>query len=164
MFGTVFECEDKTSKRKAAAKVIHKTLTNAEAINNEVNIMRMMSHPQIIHLYDSFDDGDHYTIVMEACSPQDLYDRVVAMKHYSEKDAKDVMNVLLHAVQHVHSKGVVHRDIKPDNVLLTSPDEDADIRLTDFGLSRVATGDTITGQAGSPLYLGETLERIFSSS
>lgn len=64
-----------------------------------------------------------------------IYDRILALDHFSEKSASNIIRQVLKAVHYMHSNGIVHRDLKPENVLLESKDPDSDIKVADFGLA-----------------------------
>ena len=83
---------------------------------------------------------------MEVCSGGELFDRIIAKGHYSEADARKLAITILKAVQHLHENGVAHRDLKPENILLKDTTEDALIKITDFGLSKIFSDDL----AGAP--------------
>ena len=74
-------------------------------------------------------------IVMELCAGGELFDRIVARGHYSERAAAAVLRVIMGVVNVCHCRGVMHRDLKPENFLFTSWDENALLKATDFGLS-----------------------------
>ena len=73
-------------------------------------------------------------IVMELCSGGELFDKLKELGRYEERDAAGVMHTLLDVLAFCHEKGVVHRDVKPENVLLMSPNKLADVKIIDFGI------------------------------
>ena len=74
-------------------------------------------------------------ICMEYCKGGELLDRIIEHKYLSEQQTSIIMQKLLSGVNHMHSKGIVHRDLKPENILFTSNDNDAELKIVDFGLS-----------------------------
>lgn len=73
---------------------------------------------------------------------------------YNEKEARDLVFILLSAVKYLHDRNIVHRDLKPENVLLTSKKDDAEIKLADFGFAeRVTSMNSLTTQCGTPGYV-----------
>ena len=72
---------------------------------------------------------------MEVCEGGELFDRIVAKGHFSEREAVKLIKTILAVVEACHSLGVMHRDLKPENFLFDSPKEDAKLKATDFGLS-----------------------------
>ena len=71
----------------------------------------------------------------------ELFDRIVARGHYSEADARDLSITMVKAIQYLHSIGIAHRDLKPENLLLKDSSENAMVKITDFGLSKIYAPD-----------------------
>ena len=111
-----------------------------------------------MYLYDSFEDGDAVHLLMDLCTGGELFDRIVARGHYSEDDARKLTVVMLKAVLYLHEMGIAHRDLKPENLLLKDTSEEAAVKITDFGLSKIfadsAEGEVIMKTAcGTPGYV-----------
>jgi serine/threonine protein kinase len=120
-FAVVNECLHKKWNQKYAVKIIKRTGSKAlsdEAVLHEVAIMNHLDHPHIVNVVDFFEEPDYYFIVMELMAGGDLFDRIVDMNQYTEKDARDLAKILLEAVDYMHSSGVAHLDLKPQNLLL----------------------------------------------
>eukprot|EP01034_Spumella_vulgaris_P032935 gene32935-40654_t len=92
---------------------------------------------------------------MEYLEGGELFDRVVKKTQYNEAEAREVVVILLNAIKYCHDNETVHRDLKPENLLLTSQDDDANLKLADFGLALFLEGaDSITvGKSGTPDYI-----------
>ena len=140
-FGLVKLGINKETKQKVAVKIMNKNnmdSSDLELVRTEIEILKICQHPYIIKLYDIFENLDYIYIIMEYCSGGDLFS-FIKMRNYMLKEEKVVviMYKLCKAVYYVHSYGIAHRDIKPENILLTEESEDADIRLLDFGLSKI---------------------------
>jgi serine/threonine protein kinase len=88
------------------------------ALRDEIGILRQFNHPNIIQLYDVFDEKEHYYLVTEYMSGGELFDRIVTKTFYNEKEARDVCKILFEALQYCHRHNVAHRDLKPENLLL----------------------------------------------
>ncbi|KAL0356795.1 UNVERIFIED_CONTAM: CDPK-related protein kinase [Sesamum calycinum] len=157
--------------RKVAVKIIPKSkMTTAIAIEDvrrEVKILRALTgHPNIVQLYDAFEDTDNVYIVMELCEGGELLDRILARGgKFSEDYAKAVIIQILNAVAFCHLHGVVHRDIKPENFLFTSKDESSQLKAIDFGLSDFVRPDQkLTDVVGSAYYVApEVLHRLYGA-
>ena len=127
---------------KAGAEVAIKIIDKAKVedmgdIQREIEIMQDISHPNVINLFEIFDEPKKMNLVMELVTGGELFDRIVAKGSYSEKDAAQCLKELCQALEYLHTKKIVHRDLKPENLLYDSPAEDAKIKVADFGLARV---------------------------
>jgi len=152
----------KETTQRVAIKIIQKVgaKNKPEMLQNEVEILRKMEHPYIIKLFDIFDTDAILYLVMELVTGGELFDRIVEREQYSEQNAKEVMRQLFPAIEYIHSLEVIHRDLKPENVLLENETDDTNIKVTDFGLSRIYSHDMIMQTAcGTPGYVApEVLE------
>ncbi|RCV31538.1 hypothetical protein SEVIR_6G192300v4 [Setaria viridis] len=150
-FGSVRVCRAKAGgEEEFACKALPKNA--GETAHREVEIMQHLSgHPGIVTLRAVFEDADTFYLVMELCRGGRLLDEVAREGRLSERRAAYVIRELMTVLEYCHEMGVVHRDIKPDNVLLTKAGR---LKLADFGLAvRVADGQKLTGVAGSPAYM-----------
>ncbi|KAJ6764673.1 CDPK-RELATED KINASE 3 [Salix koriyanagi] len=143
-FGHTCWAKGKKGERKGqsvAVKIISKakmtTAISIEDVRREVKILKALSgHTNIIKFYDAFEDESNVYIVMELCEGGELLDRILSRGgRYTEVDAKTIVVQILNVVAYCHLQGVAHRDLKPENFLFTSRDEDAPMRMIDFGLS-----------------------------
>jgi len=119
--------------------------------------MKAMDHPNIIKLYETFEDQRNFYFAMELCEGGDLFDFIIDHRSFSRGDVAIVMRQMLRAVFYMHNKGVVHRDLKPENFLLDSkgPISKTTLKIIDFGLSCCwAQGDKMmTDKVGSTSYV-----------
>ena len=151
-FAEVFKATSKTPSRKSeygnkdvipqevAIKSIDKSkVEDMKDIDREIDIMKMVSHKNIIQLFELFDEPKKMHLVMELVTGGELFDRIVAKSSYTEKEAADTIKTLCGALDHLHKQDIVHRDLKPENILYASQAEDAEIKLADFGLARVVS-------------------------
>ncbi len=120
--------------------------------HNEATAAARLSHPNIVEIYDVGNDGDTYYIVMEYVDGVTLKDYIDALQTMKWQDALKVTAQILSAVDHAHKRNIIHRDIKPMNIMVT---DQGIIKLTDFGIARAVSGATITAgdSAGSVHYL-----------
>ena len=156
-FGLVKLGINKETNDKVAVKVMNKNnmdSSDLELVRTEIEILKICQHPYIIKLYDIFENIDYIYIIMEYCPGGDLFSYLQKRNFIlGEEKVAIIMYKLCKAVFYVHSYGIAHRDIKPENVLLTSDDENADIRLLDFGLSKiVGPGQKCTEPYGTLTY------------
>lgn len=137
-FGIVRKAINKhDSNLIVAVKSINKQKLKKEIhlLKREVESLSALDHPNIIKLYESYEDLKYFHIVTEYCSGGMLLDRVVNTGHYSEREAANLMYKILLTVNHLHSKGICHRDLKPDNFVFENHSKDAELKLIDFGLA-----------------------------
>ena len=144
-----------------AIKVVKKPSTRcAERVRmlcSEVEILRLMNHPNIVRLFAIYESPSRLYLVMELLSGGELFDRIVGMGKYSEEDARYFTFKLLNAVLYLHDHRICHRDLKPENILLASPNPEAELKITDFGLSKTLSsepGDALMStRCGTPGYV-----------
>ena len=140
-FGLVKLGINKETKQKVAIKIMNKNnmdSSDLELVRTEIEILRICQHPNIIRLYDVFENLNYIYIIMEYCSGGDLFGYLEERKFIlPEPRAAVIMHKMCAAVYYIHSYGIAHRDLKPENVLMTSNDDNGDIRILDFGLSKI---------------------------
>ncbi|KAG9402870.1 hypothetical protein AC1031_006413 [Aphanomyces cochlioides] len=121
---------------------------------SEVNTLSKLKHPNILRLFDFFDEEHFYYIVTEYLEGGELFKRLVEKSYYTQQDAKNVVKTLLETIKYCHDMGIAHRDLKPENILLTSIYDDASVKLADFGLAvEHHNGNSMVTRCGSPMYL-----------
>ena len=94
---------------------------------------------------------------MELVTGGDLFDRLKALGHYNEVDARALMKNIFEAIQYLHDREIVHRDIKPENILLMYKNDNTMIKVTDFGLAK-STTDGLHTYCGTPQYFAPEVE------
>lgn len=152
-FGSVFRARDLTSKEIFAIKAIN--LQNAyseELLNNEIEVLKMLDHPNIIKLHEVFIDSNFLYLVMEYMEAGDLYDYIKQEKCLSEKKVASIMIQLFSAINHLHSINFVHRDIKPENIVLYKSHNNSDeieIKIIDFGTSVLMQNGALSQELGT---------------
>lgn len=139
-FGVTYLCTSKQTGEQFACKTIAKRkLANKEDIEDvrrEVQIMyHLTGQANIVELKGAYEDKHSVHLVMELCAGGELFDRIIAKGHYTERAAASLLRTIVQIVHTCHSMGVIHRDLKPENFLLLNKDEDAPLKATDFGLS-----------------------------
>ncbi|KAJ8747742.1 hypothetical protein K2173_013067 [Erythroxylum novogranatense] len=109
-------------------------------------------HPNIVQIFDVYDSEDSLSIVMELCESYSLYDLVIRTSGgLNEVKSATIMRQLLEAIAHCHRFNIVHRDIKPDNVLFDSRNR---VKLADFGSAdRLGAGEGMRSVVGTPYYV-----------
>eukprot|EP00820_Chromera_velia_P024332 Cvel_32861.t1-p1 / transcript=Cvel_32861.t1 / gene=Cvel_32861 / organism=Chromera_velia_CCMP2878 / gene_product=Calcium-dependent protein kinase 2, putative / transcript_product=Calcium-dependent protein kinase 2, putative / location=Cvel_scaffold5206:3376-5449(+) / protein_length=404 / sequence_SO=supercontig / SO=protein_coding / is_pseudo=false len=154
-WGAVHEVVHKTTGALRAAKVIPKVFVeDIDRFRQEIELMKSLDHPNIVRLYETFEDQADIYLVMEYCAGGELFDRLLASGSFSELDACRLMNQILAGVAYCHKLRVVHRDLKPENFLFLLKDPNSPIKLIDFGLaSRYTPGQLLRTRAGTPYYV-----------
>ncbi|KAJ8258824.1 hypothetical protein COCON_G00178360 [Conger conger] len=142
------------SGRMVAIKSIRKEKIKDEQdlvhIRREIEIMSSLNHPHIINIYEVFENKHKIVIVMEYASRGDLYDYICEQQKLSEHEARHFFRQIVSAVHYCHRNGIVHRDLKLENILL---DGQGNVKIADFGLSNLYRGDEFLQTfCGSPLY------------
>ncbi|KAJ3684363.1 hypothetical protein LUZ61_013527 [Rhynchospora tenuis] len=167
-FGVTHLCTHKVTGEKLACKTISKrklsSKEDTEDVRREVQIMyHLTGQPNIVELKGVYEDKQAVHLVMELCAGGELFDRIIAKGHYTERAAAGLLRTIVQIVHTCHSMGVMHRDLKPENFLLQSKAEDAPIKATDFGLSVFyKEGETFRDIVGSAYYIApEVLKRKY---
>ena len=116
--------------------------------------MSQLDHPNVVKLYEIFDDVHVLYLVMELMKGGELFDRIVEKESYSEKEAAETIRPLVDSIRYCQENGIIHRDLKPENVLYETQDEKAIIKISDFGLARfVQSYELATTACGTPGYV-----------
>jgi len=158
-YGQVFRCQNKiTGNVYACKKMSKKKIKNKEQFKTEINLLRATDHPNIIKLYDIYEDNKYMYLIMEECNGGEFFDslakRAKEKKMYTEKECARIFKQILEAVNYLHAHGVCHRDLKPENILFSNVADDSCLKLIDFGLSKVMDGDnTLKGTVGTTFYM-----------
>jgi serine/threonine protein kinase len=140
-FGLVRLGIHKETGRKVAVKIMSKkkmTTQDLELVRTEIEILKICQHPNIIRLYDIFENIEHIYIIMEHCGGGDLFSYIEKRNFkLPEPRAADLIHKLCTAIFYIHQYGIAHRDLKPENILMTDDSDLADMKLVDFGLSKI---------------------------
>jgi serine/threonine-protein kinase len=155
--GVVYRARDKSLGRVVALKMLSAELSGEEELlqrfQREVEAVGHLSHPNIVTVYDVGDAEGQLYMAMELLEGDDLRSLIDRRVPIPLADRVRIVQKICEGVAYAHSKGVVHRDVKPANILVTS---DGRVKLLDFGLARMATRSTITRQGvilGTPDYM-----------
>ena len=153
-YGSVYKVQQKYTNYLRAVKAIKKKLVDSTEFYNELEVLKALDHPNIIKLFDCYQDKSYYYMVEEYCSGGDLFDYIQKEKFFTERKAGTIFNQLLSAVNHLHKKRIVHRDLKPENiVLIEAKNKDVFIKLIDFGTSITIKGKNLTQELGTIYYI-----------
>ncbi|KAK0411353.1 hypothetical protein QR680_005612 [Steinernema hermaphroditum] len=143
---------------EVAIKIIDKTALNPSSLQKlyrEVKIMKQLDHPNIVKLYQVMETDQTLYLVMEYASGGEVFDYLVAHGRMKEKEARAKFRQIVSAVQYLHQKNIIHRDLKAENLLL---DGDMNIKIADFGFSNhFFVGNKLDTFCGSPPYAAPEL-------
>jgi serine/threonine-protein kinase len=157
--GLVFRGFDPGIKRPVALKVITKSLLDPADLDyvisrfrHEAEAVGRLTHPRIAAIYDFIETDDIACIVMELVNGKSLAHHLKEVTHYGFKDTWEIIRQVLDGLAYSHGQGVIHRDLKPGNILIN---DDGRIKITDFGVARIDTSTlTVMGDiVGTPHYM-----------
>ncbi|GAB2229220.1 hypothetical protein Droror1_Dr00023357 [Drosera rotundifolia] len=149
-------------KTIAMKKLVHKE--DIDDVRREVQIYASFGWAgNIVELKGAYEDKHSVHLVMELCAGGELFDRIIAMGHFTERAAASLLRTIVQIVHTCHTMGVIHRDLKPENFLLLNKNENSPLKATDFGLSVFyKSGETFKDIVGSAYYIApEVLKRKY---
>ncbi|HEX6987871.1 MAG TPA: Stk1 family PASTA domain-containing Ser/Thr kinase, partial [Bacillota bacterium] len=145
----VYEAVDGILDRRVAVKVLRPEFAHdaqfLRRFSREARAAAQLCHPNIVQVYDVGRDGNVDYIVMEYVDGRTLKDKIQEEAPFKPSVAVNLARQVLEALRHAHQHGVVHRDIKPQNILLTPTGE---VKVTDFGIARAVGGSTLADTEG----------------
>eukprot|EP01035_Chromulina_nebulosa_P018778 gene18778-24545_t len=168
-FSMVYQCKERLTNNIYAVKIIDlrplrlRERFNPARLRREVDIMRRLNHPNIIKFIEVYETIDNLLMVMEYCPGAELFDVILQRKYFNEIDAKPIFAQVAKAIFYLHCMNILHRDVKPENILIL---DEADMatglpiaKLLDFGLSKNANaGSAAKTFVGTPCYLAPEVE------
>ncbi len=158
-FSTVYSCSDLRTREMFAVKAIDKSkaCTRVDFSLREVDIMLRLCHPNVIETHDIFENISHLYLVIECMQGGELFDIIADSGHLTEQQASQIIRDVISAVRYLHKNGIVHCDIKPENILCKTKTWPLNIKLCDFGLAGIVEAGQDTGthstMIGNPGYL-----------
>lgn len=161
-FGTVYLCQDiDTHEEFAMKKILKKDLSNSKYLNqifNEIAILRKLDHKNIIKLYKVYEEEKYISLILEYVPHGNMLKRILKKKKMSEKQVMLFSRNLFEVLSYIHSKGIIHRDLKLENILMTSNVGDSEFKLADFGLA-CYIDKSLKSKSGSPGYMAPEILR-----
>jgi serine/threonine protein kinase len=137
-YAVVNLARNRETKEEVAVKRIQINRSRVEALKQEIMVlMEVEQHPNIVELKDVYLTDHEVLLVMELLRGGELFDRMVERGPYSEMEASRHIRKIGEALQFLHNKGIVHRDLKPENLILVDKSDDAELKIADFGLSKI---------------------------
>ena len=169
-FGEVYLTKKDNSSKIYATKKLDKNQTDRPSIkkyfDNEISIMKKLNHPNIVKFYDMLTSHSHYYVIIEYCNGGSLTSclkkyKKLYHKPFTQEIVQYLMRQIIDGLMFIHSRKIIHRDIKLDNILVTFPNESAkeelnmlasQVKIIDFGLATELGPEDLTFTAlGSPI-------------
>ena len=123
-------------------------------ITNEIKILRRLNHPNIVKLHEVYEVDGEICMVMEYLQGEKLFSHIVASKKLPEPEAALIMKQLFFALHYLQRHDVIHRDVKPENIILTkTQDNKLQAKLIDFGLGTFHSKKDMIKKCGTPGYV-----------
>ncbi|XP_011836266.1 PREDICTED: caM kinase-like vesicle-associated protein isoform X2 [Mandrillus leucophaeus] len=154
-FCEIFRAKDKTTGKLHTCKKFQKRDGRKvrKAAKNEIGILKMVKHPNILQLVDVFVTRKEYFIFLELATGREVFDWILDQGYYSERDTSNVVRQVLEAVAYLHSLKIVHRNLKLENLVYYNRLKNSKIVISDFHLAKLENG-LIKEPCGTPEYLG----------
>mmetsp|Transcript_46299 Transcript_46299/g.75577 ORF Transcript_46299/g.75577 Transcript_46299/m.75577 type:complete len:655 (+) Transcript_46299:90-2054(+) len=156
-FATVYRAQNRVTGLEVAVKAIAKEKLNRklqENLESEISILKQLRHPNIVKLLDTQQTDRHFFLILEFCAGGDVSRYIRKRGTLSEPTARRFMRQLASGLEFLRQHNLIHRDLKPQNLLLSSDDEFAVVKIADFGFARYIAPQTLVDTlCGSPLYM-----------
>ena len=128
-YGRVKRVKHRKLNEIRAMKIVDKKSLSSQ---HEIEILRKISHPNIINIYEIFQDHKQYYIICEYCEGGELFSIISRRGNFTEKEAAKITKQILQGINYLHSNNIIHRDLKPENIIFVSNDNEI-IKIIDFG-------------------------------
>lgn len=151
-YSTVYKAYHNDLSKIFAVKEINISIhkKNIERFREEIFLMNKFNHQNILKLYETIEDDNYIYLILEYCENGDLKN-FLSKRPMKEKNVRKFMKQIVSGLQYLNNKNVYHRDLKPQNILLT---KDYTIKISDFGLAKTCESDTLLDTiCGSPMYM-----------
>ncbi|RKP34724.1 myosin light chain kinase [Dimargaris cristalligena] len=160
-YGVVKRAIHNSTQKEYAIKIIPRKVLSSNKpgseryLKSEIEILRQIHHPNIVSLAEIHQTDEYIYLVMGLALGGELYEQLFVQGHYTERDARRIVHQILKGVAYLHSRDIVHRDLKPENLLLKDNSPQADIMITDFGLSTILPHENavLLTACGTPGYV-----------
>lgn len=160
-YATVWKGHTENGDEVVAVKVISRqTVTETAQLRQEVEVLRRISHPNIVRFRDLKKSASHFYLVLEFCAGGDLSQFLKEHGHVQEETARKFLTQIAAGICMLHRENVLHRDLKPQNILLSNSSTDPVLKIADFGFARaLQPQDMAATVCGSPLYMAPEILR-----
>ena len=159
-FAAVYLVQNRITESIRAMKIITKTSNNSEEdekeIINEINILKLMDHPNILKIFEFYSSKESYSIITEYCSGGELFQEITEKGPFNERYTAYVMYQIFSAINYCHNMNIIHRDLKPENILIVDRNKNnfPRIKVCDFGTSKMVEKGAVQKKlVGSSYYI-----------
>lgn len=158
-YGTVHSCVHHETGDIRAVKILKKEKIVDSAFRNEIDTLKELDHPNILRIFETFEDDKNYFVVTEFCDGGELFEEIIEWGKFTEEDAAVLMKQILTCVNYCHKRNFVHRDLKPENILLEKDKGFDQMKICDFGTAKIFDEEAGNAKArlkdsvGSPYYI-----------
>lgn len=164
-FGVVHRVRERRTGALRCCKTISKTRQHsgvpAEFVQTEISILRQLDHPNVVKLYETFEDASSIYLIFELIEGEELLKLLLRRgkegKAMTEREAARILKPALSSIAHCHARRIMHKDLKPENIMVVGGEEGVktgDVKVIDFGLSEIfVPGSASTQAAGTPYYM-----------
>ena len=153
-FGVVKLAKNKQTGEDVAIKIMQKKkillLEGKKNIEREINVLKNLRHPNIVHLYSVIQTNENIFLIMEYVEGKELFDYIVLKEKLPEEEACIYFQQIISGIEYLHKMNVTHRDIKPENLLIN--EKTKELKIVDFGLSCNFNNQLLSTACGSPSY------------
>jgi len=153
----VFLGTHKKTGLQRAIKVLQKSGMSKDEMSNlneEVHILSEMDHPNIVKLYDFYNEKTTFSLVQEVVPGGELFDAITGKDKVSLHDTRELISTMLETLNYFHGKGIIHRDLKPENILLEGCKDFKCAKIIDFGIAAEFDGRSkLNEEIGTPFYM-----------
>ncbi|KAK2750111.1 hypothetical protein FQN57_004604 [Myotisia sp. PD_48] len=153
-YATVYQCTERNTGTAYAVKKFEKrhgeSQLDSSGFQQEVAILKSVTHPNLLCLQETFQEADGFYIVLELAPGGELFSYIVQHQKLSEGTTRRIFKQLFQGLKYLHERNIIHRDIKPENILMVNRDH---VKLADFGLAKIIGEDSFTTTlCGTPNY------------
>ena len=169
-YGEVWKVRHKVLGKEFAMKIIEKSpYCNIEEIQNEIEILKQLDHPNILKILDFHMSSNKFYIITDFCKEGELFNEIKKKERFSELETAFVIQQLLRAIRYCHKMRVIHRDIKPENIMIINRETNGflHIKLIDFGTAKIFSGgnNKQKGIVGTSYYIApEVIKNNYDES
>ena len=151
-FGAVYRVKERRSGLIRAMKEVRKSQISEEqraVILNEINLLTELDHPNIMKIYEYIESEKFFYIVCEALTGGELFNLIKKCRTLPEETTAKYIKDALSGIFYIHSMGIVHNDLKPENLLLENSSPSAEVKIIDFGIARKLGKEPLFGMIGT---------------